>query len=147
MSDSVKAFLQRWFVTTLGVLVATGLIADIDSRNMVSLLTASLLLGILNAFLRPILLLVTLPLVILSLGIFALVINALLLYGVSRLVDGFYVAGFWAAFKGALIISIVSVFANMMFGKKRVTVEPRRGNPPDRPSPPANTGSGPVIDV
>ena len=62
MSDSTKAFLQRWFVTSLGVLVAAGLIDKVHADGIIPLLVASLLLGILNAFLRPILLIATIPL-------------------------------------------------------------------------------------
>lgn len=144
MSGGTKAFLQRWFVTTLGVLVAAGIIDGIHADGAVPLLTASLVLGILNAILRPILLIAALPLLVLTLGLFTFVINALLLYLVGGLVKGagFYVADFWSAFKGAILISIVSVIANMMLGKPE-----KKEIPPDRKPPPPNTGSGPVIDV
>ena len=144
MSDNTKSFLQRWFVTSLGVLVAAGLIDKVHADGIIPLLVASLLLGVLNAFLRPILLIATIPLVIVTFGLFIFVINALLLYLVAHLVKGFYVADFWTAFKGAIVISIVSVIANMMFGKKRACAAPARKNPP---KPPADTGTGPVIDV
>jgi putative membrane protein len=107
-------------------------------------LAASLVLGILNALIRPVLLIVSLPLVIVTFGLFILVINAVLLYFAGNLVKGFSVAGFWPAFKGALVISIMSVIANMLFGPKRVAPVPQqRSKPPnsDRPS------NGPVIDV
>jgi putative membrane protein len=144
MSDGTKAFLQRWFVTTLGVLAATSVVDGVSASGWRSLIAASLLLGILNAILRPFLLIAALPLVILTLGLFTFVINALLLYFVANLVKGFSVAGFWAAFKGALIISIISVIANMMLGTKRVEV--RRGQA-GRPRDPDRPGGGPVIDV
>jgi hypothetical protein len=81
-----------------------------------------------------------------TLGFFTIIINALLLYFVAHLVKGFHVADFWTAIKGAILISIVSIFANMVFGKKRL---PPEGPPPprQRARPPADTGSGPVIDV
>lgn len=147
MSDGTKSFLQRWFITTLGVLVATGLVEDIHANGLVPLLAASLLLGVLNAFIRPILMVAALPLLILTLGLFTLVINALLLYLVASLVKGFYVADFWTAFKGGILISIVSLFASMMFGKKRVPAETPRPPSNNRPPPPPDTGSGPVIDI
>jgi putative membrane protein len=148
MSDGTKSFLQRWFVTTLGVIVAAGLVEDIEANGAVPLLAASLLLGVLNAFLRPVLMLVALPLLIVTLGLFAIVINSLLLYFVASLVKGFYVADFWTAIKGSILISIVSVFANMMFGKKR-PLPPSRSSPSrnNRTQPPSDTGSGPIIDV
>jgi putative membrane protein len=146
MSDNSKAFLQRWFVTSLGVLVAAGLIDKVHADGIIPLLVASLLLGVLNAFLRPILLLATIPLVVVTFGLFIFVINALLLYLVAHLVKGFYVADFWSAFKGAIVISIVSVLSNMMLGKKR-SVESRATVANNRPKPPPDTGTGPVIDV
>jgi putative membrane protein len=148
MPDGWKSFLQRWFVTTLGVLAAAGMIQGIEARDVLSLLAASFLLGILNAFLRPVLLLLSLPLLFLTFGLFTLVINALLLYLVSSLVKGFYVADFWAALKGALLISVVSIIANMMLGTKvqrRTSEPPRPPPPPNRPQPPG--GTGPIIDV
>jgi putative membrane protein len=146
MSDNTKAFFQRWFVTSLGVLVAAGLIDKVHADGIIPLLVASLLLGVLNAFLRPILLIATIPLVIVTFGLFIFVINALLLYLVAHLVKGFYVADFWNAFKGAIVISIVSMIANMMLGKKRV-VHPAAPPAKNQPKPPPDTGTGPVIDV
>jgi putative membrane protein len=149
MSPGAKAFLQRWFVTTLGVLVAAGLISGVQAEGMVPLLTASLILGVLNAFIRPALLLIALPLVIVTLGLFTFVINALLLYFVAWIVNGFHVASFGSALLGAIVISIVSVFANMIFGKPQPPPRKDRPRPnsPQRPPPPPDTGSGPVIDV
>jgi putative membrane protein len=144
MSEGVKAFLERWFVTTLGVLAAAGMVNGVRADGAVPLLAASLLLGILNAILRPILMIAALPLLILTLGLFTFVINALLLYFVANLVNGFSVAGFWPAFKGALVISIVSVIANMMLGKKHVQVRTQQTRKPPRPD---HSGGGPVIDV
>jgi putative membrane protein len=147
MPDGIKSFLQRWIITTIGVLLATGLVNGISATSMVALLAASLLLGILNAVLRPILMVLALPLLILTLGLFTLIINSLLLYWVGALVNGFYVADFWSAFKGSLLISLVSLFANMALGTKEVRVkvgtQPRR--PPGTGS--NDSGTGPVIDV
>lgn len=147
MSHGTKAFLQRWFVTTLGVLVAAALIDRVHADGIVPLLAASLLLGVLNAFLRPLLLIASLPLVIFTFGIFVLVINALLFFFVAHLVKGFYVADFWTAFKGAIVLSVVSMFANMMLGNKRMPRETRRQPAANRPKPPPDTGTGPVIDI
>lgn len=143
---SVKSFIQRWVITTIGVLLAAGVVDGIDADSTVALLAASLLLGILNAFLRPILLILALPLLLLTLGLFTLIINSLLLYWVGALVDGFEVAGFWSAFKGSILISIVSVFSNMALGKKEIRIETRRTSRPQSPRQ-SDTGSGPVIDV
>ncbi|HEV8544404.1 MAG TPA: phage holin family protein [Verrucomicrobiae bacterium] len=147
MSPGTKSFLQRWFVTTLGVLAAAGMVRGIHAGNVVALLAASFLLGLLNAFIRPILLVLALPLLIVTLGLFAFVINAILLYFVSALVKDFYVADFWTALKGSVLISIVSMLANAMFGVKHVRVQTAHQTPMSRPPRPPDTGGGPVIDV
>jgi putative membrane protein len=96
MSPKLKTFLQRWVVTTLAVLVASNLGLGIEYDTVSGLLVASLLLGIFNAFLRPILMLLSLPLLLVTLGLFTLVINALLLLWVGSLVPAFHVRDFWA---------------------------------------------------
>ncbi len=144
MSVKTKAFLQRWVVTTLGVLIASNVVPGIDYDTALGLFLASLLLGVLNAVLRPILIVLALPLLLVTLGLFILVINALLLYFVGSLLKSFHVASFGAAFWGALVISIVSMGANLILGTGEAKVQIRRGRNP-RPPPPG--GSGPVIDV
>ncbi len=144
MSEGTSSFLRRWFVTTLGVLLAASVIDGMRADTLVSLLAASLLLGVLNAFLRPILMILALPLLLVTLGLFTFVINALLLYLVGNVVKGFHVYSFWAALKGSVLISIVSLVASSAFGKREL---PPRTPPPTRPGPPPDTGSGPVIDV
>lgn len=145
-------FLRGWAVTSLAVLIAAKLTRGITYADFGSLLVASLLLGVLNAVLRPILLVLALPLLLLSLGLFYFVINAGLLLIVSNFVKGFHVDGFGSAFLGSLIISFTSTVANAFLGggKARVRVKASSGQsqggrrPP--PGPPA-TGSGPVIDI
>lgn len=147
MSGVIVEFLKRWAVTTLAVLVAASVVKGINYDTTSTLLVASLLLGFLNAFVRPLLLLLTLPLLIFTLGLFVVVINALLLLFVGNLVRGFEVAGFWPAFWASLVISLVSVVVNLLLGRRpRVTV--RRGGDDRRgPGGPAGSGGGPVIDV
>lgn len=149
MSDGTKSFFQRWLVTTLGVLVAANIVNGVRAESVLALLAASLLLGVFNAVLRPVLLFVSLPLVIFTLGLFTLVINAVLLYFVGFLVKGFFVADFWSAFKGALVTSIVSLFANLFIGKKEGRVRIRTSQPSTtrKPPPPPDSGGGPIIDV
>jgi len=96
-------------------MVAASIISGIRYDNVASLLGAALLLGILNAFLRPILLLLAAPLIILTLGLFIFVVNALLLYLVNDLVHGFHVDGFWSAFWGAILIGLVSWVLSAFF--------------------------------
>lgn len=138
-------FLQRWAINTLAVLVAAHLVSGIDYDTVASLLVASLLFGILITFLRPLLFLLTLPLVVVTLGLFVLVINAGLLYLVGSLVRGFRVDGFWPAFWGAIVIGLVSVVLNTMTGSGEGKLRVRRSPPGTKPS--GNDGSGPVIDV
>jgi putative membrane protein len=131
-------------INTLAVLVAVSILRhSIDYGGPLDLFVASLLLGILNAVLRPVLMLLTFPILIVTLGLFRFVINALLLLLVGWLLGShFSVHGFWAAFWGALIISLVSSILNVLTGSSRMRVRrPRR--PPDPP----DDGDGPVIDV
>jgi putative membrane protein len=143
----ILRFLQSWIINTLAVLVAVMVLHNGISYDdkVGNLLVASLLLGILNAFVRPILMLIALPLLIFTLGLFTLVINALLLYLVGALLQPrFEVKSFGYAFLGALIISVISMALNLMTGNARVSVQRRR---PPGSSPGPGGGNGPVIDV
>lgn len=102
-------------VTTIAVFVAERLIPGIDCSSVGALLGASLLLGIINAFVRPILLLLSIPFIIITMGFFIFVVNALLLLFVAEIIPSFHVAGFWNAFFGAIIISIVSWILSSFF--------------------------------
>ena len=137
--------LVRWAILTIAVWVASAVHA-VSYDDWQSLLVAALILGILNAFVKPLLSLVTIPLVILTFGVFLIIINATLLWLTSRLVPGFHVSGFWAAVGGSLVISIISVFLGYPRGRRRVVIT-RPGPPPaadQRPPPP---GKGRIIDV
>ncbi|MSU33914.1 MAG: phage holin family protein [Pedosphaera sp.] len=109
-------FLQRWLVLTLGILVANHLVRGVAYRSVGALLVASLLLGFCNAFVRPILVLLTFPILLITFGLFYFVINAGLLWAVGSLVRGFEVNGFWAAFWGGLVISLVGWIVNRLLG-------------------------------
>jgi putative membrane protein len=126
-------FLGNWAINTAAVAVAVALLhGHITYQHGRDLLIASLLLGLLNAFVRPILLLLTLPLLIFTLGLFTLVINALLLDFVGVLMaPDFHVDSFGFAFLGALIISIVSIALNVITSNARVSVQ-RRPSPPKK---------------
>jgi len=143
---SLRKFLQTWLITTLAVLVAVHIVPGIrfQENKLWIPFVASLILGILNAFIRPIMMLVALPVLIITLGLFTLVINALLLYLVGALLrPHFTVDTFGAAFLGALIISVVSVALNVLTGtgNTRVTIR-RQQRPPD-----SDHKGGDVIDV
>lgn len=146
--SKLKVFLQGWIITTLAVLLTSMLLKGIQFERPIHLIAASLLLGILNAFVRPILMFFSLPLLLLTLGLFTFVINALLLYLVGQVMQPhFQVDSFIYALAGAVLISIFTVILNALTGAKGTRVHVRRSPPPpDRPDKP-DTGSGPVIDV
>jgi putative membrane protein len=110
----MRHFVFRWLVTTVGVMVASNL-PGISYDSTGALIGASLLLGILNAFVRPILLVLGAPLILLTLGIFILVVNGLMLYWVPSVIGGFHVASFGNAFWGALVISVISWMLSAFF--------------------------------
>jgi putative membrane protein len=100
--------LIRWLVLTAAILAASYMLEGITVTSFWSALAAAAILGVLNVILRPIILILTLPVNILTLGLFTFVINAALLMLVSGLISGFDVHGFWPALWGSIIISIVS---------------------------------------
>ena len=104
----MKGIFLRWIALTLAILLASHLIEGIDATGFGAAFFAAAILGVLNAFFRPILFLLTLPINVLTLGLFTFVINAVLLQMVSGVISGFTVRGFGAAFWGALLISLVS---------------------------------------
>src|SRR3954463_15338685 len=122
MPAKTKTFLQRWVITALGVLVAANVVPGIQYDTALGLFLASLLLGVLNAVIRPVMIILALPLLLFTLGLFILVINAVLLYFVGSLLKSFHVETFGAAFWGALIISIVSLFSNILLGTSSANI-------------------------
>jgi putative membrane protein len=112
----MRGVLLRWFVLTAAVLAASWLLEGIRVDGLLSAIAAAATLGILNAFLRPLIILLTLPVNILTLGLFTFVINALMLQIVSQVIPGFTVRGFWTAVFGALIIGAVSWLLNTFVG-------------------------------
>ena len=104
----MKGLFIRWLILTAAIYLAARFIDGIEVHGFVPALLAAAALGVLNALLRPVLIILTLPLNILTLGLFTFVINALLLKMASGVISGFEVHGFWPALFGALIISLVS---------------------------------------
>ena len=109
----------KWFVTAVSIFVVANVFKLIYVENLTVLVLAALILGILNVFVRPILLVLTLPINIVSLGLFTLVINGFLLYATAGLVSGFEITGFWRALLAALLISIVTAMINVLIHKER----------------------------
>jgi putative membrane protein len=112
----MRGVLLRWLVLTVAVLVASWLLDGIRVTGLLPAFLAAAVLGILNAFFRPILILLTLPINILTLGLFTFLINALMLKIVSEVITGFEVHGLWTAVFGALIIGSVSWLLNAFVG-------------------------------
>ncbi len=97
----------HWLVATLAILIAAYIVPNV-SVTLIAALIAAIVLGALNLFIRPILLVLTLPINILTLGLFSLVINALLVMFASYLVPGFVVGGFWTALLFALVLAVIN---------------------------------------
>jgi putative membrane protein len=110
MELSMGGLLLHWLISTASLLVVTYIIPGIKVDGLGTALIASIVIGLVNATIGFVLKILTLPLTILTLGIFWLVINALMLELASALVPGFIVNGFWSAFFGAIILSLVSTF-------------------------------------
>jgi putative membrane protein len=103
-----------WVINALSLLAVAYLLPTVSVASFYTALITALVLGLLNTLIRPLLVLVTLPITILTLGLFTLVINALLFWFVASFVEGFHVAGFWSAFLGALAYSVISSFASWL---------------------------------
>jgi putative membrane protein len=112
MLTGLYAFLAHWALMTLVLWITSHVFRGITYSSAGALWVAALLLGLVNAVVRPILILFTLPLTLITLGLFLLVINALMLMLVSALVHGFVVKGFWTAFFASLFMVILSIVLN-----------------------------------
>jgi putative membrane protein len=111
-------FMLRVVTVALGLWLATKLVSGIEVREGWTLLAGALLLGVVNAVVRPIAIILTLPLSILTLGFFLLVINAGMLGLVSWLLDGFEIAGFWSALFGSVVISVTGWLTSGFIGSR-----------------------------
>jgi len=111
----MTGFVLRVAIVALGLWLATYLLPGLQFDSGLTLLAAALLLGIVNAIVRPIAIVLTLPLTLLTLGLFLLVVNAAMLGLVAAFLPGFSIAGFWPAFWAAILISIVSWIGAALF--------------------------------
>lgn len=130
-------FLFRWLVVSLTILMIPSVISGVTVRDFGSALAAAAVLSILNILVKPILILLTLPLTLVTLGGFVLIINALLFEFASRFVAGVQVDSFWSALGASLIVSVVSWFANTT-GDRRVAYRIGRRRPPARSASPSD---------
>lgn len=149
MPPRLRSFLKRWIITTFAVVVVAWIMPGVKYDSPVDLFAASLVLGVLNAFLKPILTLIALPVVVLLMGIPILFINALVFSVVGWVVPGFHVATFWAAFWAGVLVSIISILVNLSLGggKSRLEVRWQSRHRGGGPGPGGGAGGGPVIDV
>lgn len=123
--------LIRFVVTGIAVLLATAIIPGIEAHSASAGVAAVIVLALLNAVVRPFLYLLSIPFIILTLGLFMVIINALLLQLVSLLVKGFVVQGFWPSVGGALLISVVSSILNLWISEQgHVEIVIHRPKPP-----------------
>lgn len=127
----MRGLLIRFTVTGVAVLLASAIIPGIEVESVSAGLTAVIVLAMLNALVRPILYLFSLPFIVLTLGVFMVVINALLLQLVAFLVKGFVVTGFWPSIGGAILISLVSGILNLWVSEQgRMEIVIHRPKPP-----------------
>ncbi|MBS1142993.1 MAG: Membrane protein of unknown function [Proteobacteria bacterium] len=122
MFDNLLGFFIHWGITALSLWGASLVFKGIRFSSTSSLIVSALLLGFANAVLRPLLVVLTLPLTLLTLGLFVLVINALLLMLVAKMVRGFTLSGFWTAFFASLFISILSLALGTLAPNAETTI-------------------------
>jgi putative membrane protein len=119
--------LVLWLINSLALLTVAYVLPGIDVANFTTAMIAAVVLGLVNAFIRPVLILLTLPVTLLTLGLFIFVINGLLFWMVGSWLEGFTVAGFWSGFFGAIVYSIISwALSSVLLGEKRIRVEIRK---------------------
>ena len=113
------SLLARWIVNAAALLLVAYLYPGVQVRDFVAALVAALVLGLVNAVIRPLLVILTLPVTLLTLGLFLFVINALLFWGVAELVKGFTVTGFGAALIGSILYSIITLITSWLLFPRR----------------------------
>lgn len=114
MTNNIIEFLAHWGTTALSLWVAGFIFHGISFSNKQSLFISALMLGLANAIIRPVVILLTIPLTIFTLGFFLLVINALMMLLVSSVVPGFKISGFWTAFFASIFITALSFFLGLL---------------------------------
>ena len=112
--------LARWLINAAALLLVAYIYPGVQVSSFVAALIAALVLGLVNAVVRPILVILTFPVTLLTLGLFLFVINALLFWLVAEVVQGFTVAGFWAALVGSILYSLITLLTSwVLFPRKR----------------------------
>lgn len=114
----MRGILIKWIINSLAILIVTYIVKGIEVASFMTAITAAFLLGVINAFLRPLIILITLPVNIFTLGIFTFFINGFLFYMVSKIVKGFVIIGFWPAFFGSLLFSAISFLLSLSINRE-----------------------------
>ena len=110
----MKLFFIRWLFTSISVLLVAELLPGIEVTSALGLILAALILGVLNAFLKPLMIILTMPLTLFTFGLFLFVINGIILYLTSLIVRGFDIANIWIAILASILISLVSTLINWL---------------------------------
>jgi putative membrane protein len=113
----MRGLVIRWLVSAIALYLTSLIVRGIEIQSVAALLFAAITIGVLNAFVRPVILLLTLPLNILTLGLFTLVVNAGMLWMAAKVVNGFSVHGFWSALGGWLLMSFFTFVINVLIGE------------------------------
>lgn len=113
----MRGLVIRWLVSAVALYLTSEIVRGIEIDGIVPLLFAAVTIGVLNAVVRPLVLLLTLPLNVLTLGLFTLVVNAGMLWMASQVVIGFRVHGFWSALGGWLLMSFFTFLINLLIGE------------------------------
>jgi putative membrane protein len=129
MLTNLTPFLLHWAITGFALWVASHVFKGMQFSSTSSLVVSALLLGLANAIVRPLLVLLTLPLTLLTFGLFLLVINALMLLLVAKVVNGFKISGFWTAFWASIFMAVLSFVlgAFLLGGSPEYTIETSPG--------------------
>ncbi len=114
----MRRFLTKWIINSLAILIVTYIVKGIQVASPLTAIVVALVLGIINAFLRPFIILITLPINIFTLGLFTFFINGFLFYLVSKIVKDFIILGFWSAFFGSLLFSTISFLLSLLINKE-----------------------------
>jgi putative membrane protein len=110
----MRRFLLKWLVYSIALLIVVHIFSGVRSENLLTTIVMALVLGLLNAFLKPILSFLSFPILVITLGLFTFIINGFVFYLAGMFVHGFYVAGFWSAFWAALLFSIFTFLINLL---------------------------------
>lgn len=120
--SEIQSFLLRAAFASVGLWVATGLLDGLSFRNAQTLIVAALLLGVMNAVVRPLVIALTLPITVVTMGLFLLVVNAGMMGLVALLLDGFHIRSFGTALAASLIVSLCTAIASALMGGVKIQI-------------------------